>query len=124
MRNFPHCEEYCDTSFIGVWHEKGMWDEDEYWLLDKCIFELSEIHCSADIPRNIAWPLSRIFSYIMMSIQSHFDPRDSFRIENLDDDKMFDFRERFQLVVEGFFKGEMPNNAHFEWVNPLIGREK
>ena len=120
LRNFPHCEEYCEDSFTGIWHEKGRWDEKEYWLLDKSIYDLSEKYPSTEIPRDVVWPLARIFSYIMMTIQAHYNPNDGFQIENLDDEMMFEFRERFQLVVEGFFKGKMPKNSNFGIVNPLL----
>jgi hypothetical protein len=120
LRNFPHCTDFCDESFVGIWHEHCRWDEKEYWKLDKEIYELAKKYSGQEIPRNIAWPLTRIFSYTMMSIQGHYSPNDGFEIENLDMDGMFNFRERFQLVVEGFFKGEMPKNLNFDMVNPLI----
>lgn len=120
LRNFPHCEEYRDDSFVGIWHEEGLFNEMEYWKLDKEIFDLSVLYCSENIPREIAWPLTRIFSYIMMSIQAHYNPNDGFQVENLDDLQMFEFRERLQLVIEGFFKGKMPKNKDFDLVNPLL----
>ncbi|MFL0811456.1 MAG: immunity 41 family protein [Agarilytica sp.] len=120
LRNFPHCKEYSDDSFTGIWHEQARWDEAEYWLLDKCIYDLSEKYLSEEIPRKVAWPLARIFSYIMMSIQAHYNSNDGFEIESLDDEMMFKFRERFQIVVEGFFKGDMPKNTSFGIVNPLL----
>ena len=56
----------------------------------------------------------------MMSIQSHYNENDGFEISNLDELAVSDWRERFQLVVEGFFSGKMPNNTSFELVNPLL----
>ncbi|WP_415906757.1 Imm41 family immunity protein [Neptuniibacter sp. QD72_48] len=120
LRNFSHCKEFSDDSFVGCWHEDASLNMQEYWKFDREIYELASVYSGEDIPRRVAWPLARIFSYIMMSIQGHYSSNGGFYIENLDDIQMSDFRERFQLVVEGFFKGEMPNNTHFELVNPLL----
>lgn len=120
LANFPHCDDYVDDSFTGIWHEKSMIDFDKYWQFEKSLFDLASVGNNNDIPRDIAWPITRIFSFIMSSIQSHFDANDGFCITNLDGIAMYEFRERFQGVFEGFFSGNMPNNDDFEIINPLI----
>ncbi|WP_152004716.1 Imm41 family immunity protein [Desulfoluna spongiiphila] len=120
LSNFPHCSDFSNDSFIGIFHESCVWDEAMYWELDKEIFDLSLELSGQDIPREISWPLMRIFSFLMMSIQSHYNKNDGFEISNLDEPSLFDWRERLQLVVEGFFSGKMPNNTSFEFVNPLL----
>lgn len=123
LRNFPHCAEFSDDSFLGIYHEQQLWNEEEYWKLDKAIYQLAEKHNGKDIPRSIAWPIMRIFSYLMMSIQAHDDSNDGFKILNVDSDSLFNWRERFQLVVEGFFSGKMPANDIFEYQNPLLSKD-
>ncbi|NRF65353.1 MULTISPECIES: Imm41 family immunity protein [Vibrio] len=120
LMNFPHCNEFQDSSFIGIWHEESLFDIDRYWELEKDIFDLAKENHSNDIPRDIAWPITRIFSYIMMSIQAHYSSNDGFELLNITDSELHNFRERFQCVVEGFFEGVMPLNESFEIVNPLI----
>lgn len=105
---------------MGIWHEQRLMNLEEYWKLDKEIYGLSMTYCYDTIPREIAWPLTRIFSYIMISIQAHYNINDGFVIDNLNQLEMYDFNERFQMVVEGFFKGIMPKNEHFQLVNPLL----
>jgi hypothetical protein len=120
LENFSHCEAYDENSFTGIWHEKSLMDYAKYWKFEKCIFDLACINGGAEIPRDIAWPLTRIYSYIMISIQSHFDPNDGYEVSNLNQQDMYEFRQRFQEVFEGFFKGEMPNNEYFDIINPLL----
>lgn len=123
LSNFPHCSDFSNESFMSILHEKRIWDEKKYWELDKEIYDLSHELSGQDIPRDISWPLMRIFSFLMMSIQSHYNKNDGFEISNLDESSVFDWRERLQLVVEGFFSGKMPNNTSFAFVNPLLEKD-
>ena len=115
-RNFPWCDEYDDASFTGILNEKCAWCDEEYFHLDKELYDLAEQYNSADqLPRQLVWRVMRIFSYVMMTIGCHFDANDGYRIEALDDEQIFHRRERLQLVFEGFFKGDMPDTKYFEY---------
>lgn len=119
-QNFPHSREFSDESFLGYLHERDTWNEEKYWELDKAIYELSKESCGESIPRDVAWPLMRIYSHTMLLLLSHCNENDGYAITNLDEQTLQDYRERLQLVVEGFFRSEMPNNECFEKVNPLL----
>ena len=115
-RNFPWCDEYDNDSFTGTLHEKCAWSDEEYFKLDDEIYDLSTKYNDIDqLPRVLVWRLMRIFSYVMMTIGCHSNPNDGYKIENLNDEQLFDRRERFQLVFEGFFEGEMPKKKYFEY---------
>lgn len=105
---------------FGIWHESSMLDFQKYWAFENEIFQLAQQQGMNDLPRDIAWPITRIFSYIMMSIQAHYNQNDGFELLNISDNELSEFRERFQCVIEGFFKGSMPKNSDFEIVNPMI----
>ncbi|GAA6170697.1 hypothetical protein NBRC116592_03670 [Colwellia sp. KU-HH00111] len=120
LENFPHCDEYDENSFTGIWHEKSILDYVKYCEFEKCIFDLASTNDGAEVAREIAWPIMRIFSYIMMTIQSHYDSNDGFEILNLNQEDMYAFKNRFQEVLEGFFNGKMPDNDDFELINPLL----
>ncbi|MEH6451362.1 MAG: hypothetical protein V7765_22055, partial [Oleispira sp.] len=80
---------------------------------------LAEKYSDADcMPRAIAWPITKIFSYLMMSFLAHHNKNDYFSIKGLDSEQVFERRERVQLVFEGFFKGEMIANDCFDYSNP------
>lgn len=115
-RNFPWCDENDDESFTGTLHEKHLWSDEEYFKLDNELYELAEKYSKADhLPRELVWRIMRIFSIVLLKLNYHSDPDDGYEIENLDYDQFFQRRERFQLVFEGFFKGEMLETKYFEY---------
>lgn len=105
LKNAAGSDRYDEESFIGILHERAVWDAEKYWELEAAIYGLAA-H-PEDFPR-LMWPLFRIFSYTMVSLGAHFDPNDAFRIDNLTDEQVYGRRERFQLVFEGAFSGDMP----------------
>jgi len=116
-KNFPWCPEHDDLSFSGRLHEEGFWSWDEYWLLELALYELAG---AVDISRELYWRVFRIFSYCFAALGHHLDPNDAFQITNLSRDEVYDAKERFQLVFEGFYEGRMPEPTAFEQQNPLF----
>ena len=115
LRNFPNNDFYDKLSFIGMLHEEKIWDMEEYWLLEWGIYNV-EKNSSAKLD----WELFRIFSLIMLSISSHLDMNDSYKIGNLELPLVYEFRERTQLVFEGYFSEIMPKQNFFDKKNPLL----
>jgi hypothetical protein len=115
-RNFPWCDEHDDLSFGGRLHEDCVWNWDEYWQLEWALYQL----CNESPSRELYWPVFRIFSYCFASLGHHSDPNDLFRIKNLSAEELYDAKERFQLVFEGFFAGSMPDQDFSEHRNPLL----
>jgi hypothetical protein len=99
-RNFPHCIEHSDASFLGCLHERNIWDAEEYRKFESALKELARMyHGVNDLPREISWRVFRIFSHVMLLISAHYDPNDSYRVQNLTDAELSKWRERFQLVM-------------------------
>jgi len=112
-RNFAWSKEYSDDSFVGIFHEKNLWNDGEYFKLENYLYEqCDEYRGEASISRDVFWPAMRIHSYLSQSIGCHLDPNDGFNLEGLNQDQIYQRRERLQLVFEGFFKGEMPNKEY------------
>ncbi|WP_081606428.1 Imm41 family immunity protein [Aeromonas diversa] len=112
-RNFSWSKEYSEGSFVGVFHENHVWDDEEYYKLENYLYEACERYAGqSSIPREVFWPAMRIYSYLSQSISCHFDPNDGFEIKHINQDQLYQRRERLQLVFEGFFKGEMPNKKY------------
>ena len=115
-RNFPWCDEYSDNSFTGIFHEKQIWNDEEYFLLENEIYDLtSRLKDTESIQREAAWRIMRIFSYLMMSLGCHSNPDDGFKIKNMSSEEHRSRVERLQFVFEGFFRGEMPNKEYLEY---------
>lgn len=115
-RNCPRGAEYDETSFVGRVHEEGLWDWEEYWLLEQALYVL----CGEPPTREMYGSIFRSFGYCFAAFGQHHDPNDGFRITNLDSEELRDGQERLQLVFEGFFEGTMPAPEAFERVNPLL----
>jgi hypothetical protein len=112
-RNFAWCDEYSDDSFAGLFHEKRKWDDEEYFKLENYLYEQCEKYKDQSfLPRDVFWPVMRIYSYLSHSIGCHFDENDGFELIGLSREQIYERRERMQLVFEGFFKGDMPKKEH------------
>lgn len=115
LRNFPHNDLFDDDSFLGKLHEEELWDINEYWLLEWSIYEIED-----NFFEKFHWEIFRIFSMIMCKISYHLDKHDGFKIKNLKRRKVYELRERVQLVFEGYFSKSMPSQNIFEEANPLL----
>ena len=115
LRNFPYDDLYDNDSFLGKLHEKQVWDIEEYWVLEWGIYELEK-----NSSEKLDWEVFRIFSIIMGKISCHLDKNDYFKIKKLKRLKLYELRERVQLVFEGYFSKSMPEKNIFEEVNPLL----
>lgn len=116
-RNFVGCEAYDDSSFIGRLHEAQIWDHDEYWLLEWALYQLAT---EGSFSQSLYQRVFKIFSYTFLLFGCHFDRKDYFKIRNFRRKQVYDFRERFRLVFDGFFAGEMPSPARFGEPNPWL----
>ncbi|MES9889213.1 MAG: Imm41 family immunity protein [Candidatus Sedimenticola sp. 6PFRAG1] len=112
-RNFTGSKEYSDDSFIGIFHEKQIWDDEEYLKLENYLYEeCDKYKVQSNIPRDVFCSVMQIHSYLSQSIGCHFDSNDGFKIEGINKEQLYQRRERLQLIFEGFFKGEMPNKKY------------
>nr|ABX10642.1 hypothetical protein 3FN_19 [uncultured planctomycete 3FN] len=102
-------------SFIDVLHEQHEWDVNEYWKLESALYAVAP-----NARRRADASAFRTFSYIMLTFSCHFDPSDGYSIRNLSTDDIYAYRERAQLVFEGYFANELPEKDAFELVNPLL----
>lgn len=116
-RNFPRCDNYDDNSFLGKLHEQALWAQDEYWRLEWALYQLAK---DETISEELSWQVFRIFSHCFLLFGCHLDRNDSFKIRNLKRAQLYDCRERFQVVFEGFFSRNMPEQKIFEEENPLL----
>ena len=119
FRNWAFCDDYDESSFIYKLHELSVWDDKEYWKLDDAIHEIAhKLDSVNEIPRDVAWPIARIFSYLMVLFEAHHNQFDAFEIEGFEPEDVYIRRERVQLVFEGFFEGKMIPNDSFDYSKP------
>jgi hypothetical protein len=116
-KNYPKSIDFDTTSFSSMLHESDIWKLDQYWLLERAIYDLAPLD---DKFCELCEPIFSIFSHAMNAISSHLDPDDLFKIRNLDKSRVYEFRERIRLVFGGFFSKSMPDQSIFDEINPLL----
>lgn len=116
-RNCTWSSEYDEMSFVAKLHECQTWERDQYWLLEWALYDLM---AKAKDCEDLWGPVFRIFSRTMGLICSHLDENDLFEIGNLTRDEIYEFRERIQIVFEGFFYKRRPERVEFAEPNPLL----
>ncbi|WP_175961304.1 Imm41 family immunity protein [Burkholderia pyrrocinia] len=120
QKNVFSSSAYDEKSFAGVLHERGIWQEEQYWLLESALYSLA--HEEA-ITVDLCAEVFRIFNFVTNAICSHLDQNDLYEIENLDREKVYDLCERIRMVFERFFVRKMPDQeACFNERNPLLAR--
>ena len=116
LQNSSFSDQYSEQSFMGLLHEHNVWDDEEYFNLENYLYELCDENKERKkISRDMAWPIVRIYSYIMLALASHNDVNDGFEILNITNEQFYKRRERQLLIFEGFFKGEMPDKEMLEY---------
>lgn len=114
------CPESNYNSFSWYLYKEEKWYIEKYWLLEYALFELVT---SPIRDEELNWKVFHIFSKTLMLLSAHFDSNDGFKIQNLEREQLYEFRERFQLVFEGFFSKNMPEiHQCFDTQNPLLNK--
>ncbi|MDP9581015.1 UNVERIFIED_ORG: hypothetical protein J2791_000296 [Burkholderia contaminans] len=109
---------YDEKSFSGVLHERGIWEDEQYWLLESALYALAH---EGTIAVDLYAEVFHIFDFVTNAICSHLDQNDSYEIENIDLEKVYDLRERIRMVFAGFFVRKMPDQeVYFNDRNPLL----
>jgi hypothetical protein len=113
--------KWSDSSFVGILHERHQWDSAAYLVFEASLYDICERRKSdANLREFVDRVVSRVFGYTMLLFACHYDPSDGFVILNLNEDELATWRERFQLVCEGFFGNSMPKPAMLDPINPHI----
>lgn len=120
LSNFAPSEHFRPGSFLDILHEQGVWDHEAFWSLDKALRDLFQHGKIAGGDPDLVWPVFRVYSYLNVLLRAHCNPRDGYKIRNMNAEVFGDWCERVQLTFEGFIKGEMFENEMFELVNPKL----
>ena len=117
-KNHPWSGEFDLTSFRACLYENSTWSQAEYWKVEWALFQLV---ATAAADAELRSRVFRLFSATYALFAAHFDSDDVYTIDGIGAEGLRASMERFQLVFEGFFAGEMPNlAAAFDEPNPLL----
>lgn len=104
-------KHWSEQSFIGIVHEEYRLDADAFLLFESAVGELRKHRdTDQDLRRLADRVVSHIFGYTMLMFSCHYDPKDGFTFQGLTEDELFLWRERVQLVCEGYFGNPMPSS--------------
>lgn len=121
LRNHLHHEQYSDSSLIGSVSSRSEWSAEQFWLIAAALYELDEqSQADDDLFRNAVREAIFIYSHLTLSFSWHFDPDDHFEYQNLSTDEIYEWRERTNVLFEGFIAGGMPDRIVFGERNPLM----
>lgn len=119
-RNIPRNPNW-EGSFYERLTEYGEWNTDAFWLLHLDLLQVAE-------SANTDEPIDRKLSYMLLYIQqrvnnlttAHFSKNDVFEISNIKEEKLYEFKERFDMAILGAVTGELLPESSFDLVNPLV----
>ena len=110
-----------EGSFYERLTEYGEWNAEAFWRLH---LELLNIAKSANpetpIDRNLAHMLLYIQQRVFSLISSHFNQNDIYKINNVNEEMLHEFMERFEMAVLGAITSEVLPESSFNLVNPLV----
>lgn len=113
-RNVTFSENYDEQSFIGKWLDYGVWNDKEYWKLDRAFEDIKSAYpFPHDIPREIAAGIFRIAEIMMVPNW------EAFSVETCSDTcneaGIFERFERLKVRIRCIFTGESVDNADFDY---------
>lgn len=121
---FEENYEAVEHSFLRILHEDETWNHEKYWELDHAMVVCAKNNREqTQLNRELCAVAARIYINILGLVSAHYDENDFFRIKNLSDEEVFDFREKTELRFEHFYSGEVLTERLFRQKNPLIIRE-
>ncbi len=116
LRNFAWSDKYSDESFSGLLHETSHWNDSEYFKLEDALYTLADkLGSETSLPRDVVWPIMRIYSYLMSNLSCAKDPNDFRTLKDITDEQFYARSERLRLVFEGFFSGKMPDRDSLDY---------
>jgi len=119
--NHLHHEQYSDSSLIGCVSSRSEWSAEQFWLIAASLYELHEQSENDNaLFRDAVREAIFIYSHLTLSFSWHFDPDDHFEYQNLSTDEIYEWRERTNILFEGFIADGLPDRIVFGEGNPLL----
>lgn len=122
QENFEGAPE--PASFGWRLHERGVWDWELWWRLDRALLCLHEEHPWPEpLPRRLALSLYRLNHLCSVKLARHLDPAPGGRIANLDAEAARALLDRVDWVFDAAFNGRAYPNRADALANPLLPDE-
>lgn len=90
---------FSDSSFVGRLHEEAVWDHVLFgeWC------DAIRSYAAGDLPREIRAMAFDTYAYVVgVALISHIDPKDGYRIKNINRDKFFEIKDEIDVLFDLF----------------------
>ncbi len=119
-RNIPGHRDW-EGSFYENLTEYGEWNADAFWKLHLELTSIARgVDAESPVNRELSYMLLYLQQRVLNLISAHFNENDCFKINNLSNEKLFEFKERFEISILGVITGEILSESSFDLVNPLL----
>jgi hypothetical protein len=110
------------SAFVGILHESGEWDRDQFNQLDYVVYELTKQSANdSKLDRLLTQKIVNVYLHIILCITSHYNNNDAYEIKNLNIEEMRGYLEKTKLRLEFYVSGSTSfDENYFEEPNPLI----
>ena len=119
-RNIPNHRDW-EGSFYETLTEYGEWNADAFWKLHLELISIAQgVNAESPVNRELSYMLLYLQQRVLNLISAHFNENDCFKIKNLNNENLFEFKERFEIAILGAITGEILSESSFDLVNPLL----
>lgn len=119
-RNIPSNSNW-EGSFYERLAEYGEWDSKSFWALHLELLNIAKLQkVSLPVEQNLAYMLLYLQQKVLNLISAHFTKNDVYEISNINTEKLYEYKERFELAILGAISGEVLPETSFDLVNPLV----
>jgi hypothetical protein len=119
-RNIPGNSNW-EGSFYEQLTENCEWDSKSFWELHLELVNIAKNQNSdGDIPVGLAYNLLYLQERVLNLITAHFTKNDIYKIENINAEQIYEFKERFEMAILGAVSGKVVPESSFNLVNPLL----
>lgn len=104
-KNISSHEAYSENSFLSILHEKEIWDDNAYSMVDEALSDIAEKYKEEQMPRELLLAIYDLYNYTFGRPCWHQMPSDGSSIENLTDEECHEHWERLTQTVRAALGG-------------------
>ena len=108
--NDPFSDDWNEESFLGRLMEEGLFDEEGYADVETAM--VGAVTDGLDF--GTLGAIIRIVKRITLMLKSHVDPREDYRIDNLDDEQVAELDKRVRFCLLEISLGNAPDMSRWE----------
>lgn len=118
-RNVPGHPDW-EGSFYERLSEYAEWNIEKFWDLHFDLLSIANSRSKNTTNSDFCYALLYLQQRVLNLIIAHYNPEDIFNIHNINNQELFEFKERFEMAIIGAITGEVLSESCFDLMNLLI----